>query len=296
MSHFKRILYGWEKSDADIYEHCFNRFGGSVNMHPDVIRFFSSRTGHEATYFHKEKQGGYTAAYALLDHSRIGVDQWKQFPLSYDEIMVPAAKNASMLFPEKTNKMSHFNKHNFINFNFSFARKNKVCFVKESYSVKTEKNRRNEYNRFIRAGGRCCDMNQFSPEELANYYIFLFKSRFSDSVTCYSRENLITLINAMKRMLFGYILFVGNEPCAMDLLFMAESEHIIYFDVPNGGVNTKYSDLSPGSLLMWKNIGAARDYCKQTGKEMRLSIGSLDKEWTYKLRWADAHSTGKTIF
>lgn len=77
---------------------------------------------------------------------------------------------------------------------------------------------------------------------------------------------------------------------------MAESEHIIYFDVPNGGVNMKYSDLSPGSLLMWKNIGAARDYCKQTGKEMRLSIGSLDKEWTYKLRWADAHSTGKTIF
>jgi len=296
MSYLKRTLYGWKKSDANIYEYCFKCFGGSVNMHPEVINFFASHNKEAVTYFHKEKSGQYIAAYALLNKNSIGVEQWKNFPLSYDEVMIPVAKEATILFPEKINKISHFNKHNFLNVNFSIARKNKICFVKDSFSAKTEKNRRNEYNRFLKTGGRCCDLNQFSPQELADYYIFLFKSRFTDKLECYSRDSLITIIGAMKRMIVGHILFIKDEPCAMDLMFMAESDHIIYFDVPNGGVNMKYTDLSPGSLLMWKNISSAREYCEQAGKEMRLSIGSVGKHWSYKLRWADAHATGKVLF
>lgn len=295
MNHLKRTLYGWKKSDASIYEYCYHRFGGSVNMHPDIIRFFSSRSDQSVAYFHKKKNGEYTAAYALFGQHKVGVDQWKDFPLSYDEVMIPVAKNATMMFPEKTNKISHYNRQNFRNTNFTIARKTKVCFAKNGCSSKTEKKRRNEYNRFLRAGGRCCNMNQFSPEDLADYYIFLFKSRFAERIKCYSRENLITLIRALNPMIFGHILFIGNEPCAMDLLFKAESEDIIYFDVPNGGVNMKYTDLSPGSVLMWKNIDSAREYCAQVGKEMRFSMGLVCKDWAYKLRWADAFSTGKVI-
>ena len=265
-------------------------------MHPAVINFFSSRSGQSVTYFHKEKNGEYIAAYALLNQHSIGVEQWKKFPLSYDEIMIPAANDATMMFPEKTNKISHFNRKNFRNINFTIARKTRVCFAKKGYSSKTEKNRRNEYSRFLRAGGRCCDINQFSPEELADYYIFLFKSRFADDIECYSRENLVAIITAMNQMIFGHILFIGNEPCAMDLIFMAESEGIVYFDVPNGGVNMTYTDLSPGSVLMWKNIASAREYCEKAGKEMRFSMGSVGKHWTYKLRWADALATGKVMF
>jgi len=296
MSYLKRMLYGWKQSDATIYEYCYRRFGGSVNMHPRVIAFFASLSGQPARYFHKEKDGEYIAAYALLGNNKTGVEQWKKFPLSYDEIMIPAAKDASVFFPEKTNKMSHFNRENFRNINFTVARKTRVCFAKPGFSSKTEKNRRNEYNRFVRAGGHCCDMCQFTPAELADYYIFLFKSRFTDKLDCYSRENLINIISAMNEMVFGHILFVKDEPCAMDLVFKAESENSIYFDVPNGGVNMKYTDLSPGSLSMWKNISSAREYCQQAGKEMRFSMGSVGKDWAYKLRWADARATGKVIF
>jgi hypothetical protein len=296
MKNLKRTLYGWKKSDASTYEYCYNLFGGSVNMHPEIIRFFSSRSGESVAFFHKEKNGEYIAAYALVGGHKVGVEQWKDFPLSYDEIMIPVAGNATMMFPEKTNKISHYNRCNFKNTNFTVARKKKVCFAKNGHSSKTEKNRRNEYNRFVRAGGRCCNMKQFSPEELADYYIFLFESRFEKRIKCYSRENLITIITALNPMIFGHILFIGDEPCAMDLLFKAESERIIYFDVPNGGVNMKYTDLSPGSLLMWKNIGAAREYCAHVGKEMRFSMGLISKDWAYKLRWADAFATGKIIF
>ena len=295
MSHLKRKLYGWKESDADVYEYCFNTFGGSVNMHPDVIRLFSSRSGQKASYYHKEKNGRYVAAYALLDNKTVGVDEWKNFPLSYDEVLIPAKKNAVMAFPEKLNRLSHFNRSNFLNVNFSVARKNRVCFVKDLFSAKTEKNRRNEFNRFIKSGGRCEDVRNFSPEELANIYTFLFESRFAGTVKGHSKENICEMLKGLRSLLFGHVLFVNDEPCAIDLLFMAESESMVYVDVPNGGVNVKYSDLSPGSLLMWRNIAAVREYCQRAGKEMRFSIGSLDKEWTYKLRWADARSTGKTV-
>ena len=70
-------------------------------MHPRVIAFFASLSGQPARYFHKEKDGEYIAAYALLGNNKTGVEQWKKFPLSYDEIMIPAAKDASVFFLKK---------------------------------------------------------------------------------------------------------------------------------------------------------------------------------------------------
>lgn len=296
MGMIKRALYGWKKSSAEIYAHCFNEFGGSVNMHPHVVDYFSSRFGSRLSFFHYEKKGEIIAAFALFDDKTPGVCQWREYPLSYDEILIPAKAGHRLLFPEKTNRLSCFNRGNFINASFTFARKNRVCFVKPGFSAKTEKNRRNAFNKFLRSGGRCDDLRLYSAEQLADYYIFLFKSRFADSVKCYSRASLIEIISVLRPMIDGHILFVDNEPCALDLIFMAESAHSIYYDVPNGGVNTRFSHLSPGSLLMWKNISTAREYCQQQGKEMRFSIGSLDDEWHYKLRWANACATGKTLF
>jgi len=33
-------LLGWKKSGFTIYEEVFHKYGGSVNAHPDVVRFF----------------------------------------------------------------------------------------------------------------------------------------------------------------------------------------------------------------------------------------------------------------
>jgi len=94
-------------------------------------------------------------------------------------------------------------------------------------------------------------------------------------------------------MIFGHVLFIDDKPCAIDLILYGESDNAVYFDVPNGGVDTRFSNLSPGSVIMWKNIQSAREFCYQKNKPMRFSIGALDERWTYKLRWADAHFTGK---
>lgn len=292
----RRRFYGWKSSDIKTYASIFNRFGGSINAHPDVIQFISEKRSENVQFFHKEKAGEIIAAYALMENNILAVKAWTQYPLSYDEVMLPISPGSRFLFPEKTNRLSNLHKKNVFNSTFSIARKNKICIVKESFSAKNEKNRRNEYQKFIRHGGCCLELTQFSSEEIADYYITLFTSRFAGIVECYSRDDLIEIINRLRHMLFGKILFIHDEPCAMDLIFMAESQLGIYFDVPNGGINSKFSHLSPGSLIMWKNINAARELCLNKGKNMRFSIGLLKKEWRYKLRWADAFSTGKTLY
>jgi hypothetical protein len=36
----KHALCGWVPSDFDLYQETYLKYGGSVNMHPDVVRFF----------------------------------------------------------------------------------------------------------------------------------------------------------------------------------------------------------------------------------------------------------------
>ncbi|HBH63707.1 MAG TPA: antimicrobial resistance protein Mig-14, partial [Erwinia persicina] len=47
--------------------------------------------------------------------------------------------------------------------------------------------------------------------------------------------------------------------------------------------------------ILWKNIQAARQLCENTHKKMRFSLGALDAEWNYKLRWATPYKTGKVV-
>lgn len=289
----KRALYGWVISDEETYRYCYSKFGGSVNMHPDVINFAGSRKKDKVTYFHTVKNGQIMGAYPLLNDKEIGINAWKRFPLSYDEIMLPLSPACKVALPDHSNRISPQQRDNFFNVNFTVARKNKICIVRDKFSAKNEKNRRNEYNRFLRAGGKCVDQACFTDEEIASFYITLFKARFRETVRCYDARDMTDIIHHLRHMIFGHVLFMNDEPCAIDLIFYAESDHFIYFDVPNGGVDTRFSSLSPGSVLMWKNIHAAREFCEKKNKAMRLSIGAMDERWNYKLRWADAVATGK---
>lgn len=102
-------------------------------------------------------------------------------------------------------------------------------------------------------------------------------------------------LSAVPHLIFGNVLFYANTPCAIDLVLSANSDTMVYFDVPNGGVDPQYSAFSPGSMLMWANISDARNLCTSQDKEMVYSIGLYEKNWEYKLRWADTAKTGKVI-
>lgn len=265
-------------------------------MHPDVIEFARSRLGLSVEYFHTIQNGEVVGAYPVVNNEMLGARIWQRYPVSYDETVIPLAPECRIMLPERSNRISPYQQFNFTNVNYTIARKNAICIVKNTFSTKTEKNRRNEYNRFIRAGGKCMDQSCFTNEELSDIYIALFKARFHDSIKCYDKNDILDIIKYLRHLVFGNVLFIDDQPCAFDLIFYGESERLLYFDVPNGGLDTRFSHLSPGSVLMWKNIQAARNVCGKKNRPMRFSIGALDKEWAYKLRWANSSITGKPFF
>ncbi|ELY3982097.1 GNAT family N-acetyltransferase [Cronobacter muytjensii] len=293
MGKIKRLLYGWEKSSAETYRQCYKKNGGSINVHPDVIDFIIKRTGQSVDYFHRKVKNEIIGSYPLINNKSVGAKVWNLYPVSYDDVLFPFSESGRAMFPERCNRISPFLKDSLLNVNYKIARKGNVCIVKEGFSSKTEKNRRNEYRKFIDAGGTCIDQSAFSAKDLAGLYIKLFNARFQGKVRCHSEENLTDIISSLRPLIFGKVLFVGDAPCAFDLVFRAESDDMIYFDVPNGGLDPSYSHLSPGSLAMWQNIQAAKADCEHKKKKMIFSIGALKKEWSYKLRWANVVKTGK---
>ncbi|WP_417648763.1 GNAT family N-acetyltransferase, partial [Enterobacter hormaechei] len=162
---------------------------------------------------------------------------------------------------EKTNRLSSDNRANIINSAFIYRTKRQVCRVKDSFSAKTTKKRNSELRKFLSQGGESYRLADISAGEIAQLYVHLFKLRFADRVRCYDRQKIFELLSSVRHMIFGNVMFFAGVPCAIDLVLAASSENMIYFDVPNGGVDPQFSQYSPGSLLMWSNISDARRIC-----------------------------------
>ncbi|MGY5956423.1 GNAT family N-acetyltransferase [Kosakonia sp. BK9b] len=291
----KHKLMGWSPCDFERYAAAYYQFGGSVNMHPDLVQFFLKKGCMKFTFWHYCQRGETTAAYFTADGKHVGLNVWRDYPISYDEVMMPVAAEQKIWFPERTNRLSAANRRNIINAAFIYRNKRQICRIKDHFSVKTTRKRNSELKKFLAAGGTCYPLAELSSAEIARLYVYLFKRRFADTVRCYDRMKITELLSAVRHMIFGNVLFFDGMPCAIDLVLAAPSQRMIYFDVPNGGLDPQFAQHSPGSLLMWANITDARKLCHAQNKHMAFAIGLYDKNWEYKLRWSEPTRTGKII-
>ncbi|WP_286347895.1 antimicrobial resistance protein Mig-14 [Escherichia coli] len=297
IKNIKRIITAWKPSTFETYKKTFEKYGGSVNMHPDVVSYFMIHHDWKFDFFHYEKDGDIKGSYFLYNGKQIGIMARRSYPLSSDEVLIPFSPHARCFFPDKTNKLSIINKQNIINATWKIARKKQNCIIKESFSPKFEKTRRNEIQRFIRNGGEIKCISQLSDKEISSSYISLFHSRFGGTLPCYEYDNLLMFISHLRELMFGHVLFWDNKPCAIDIVLKSESSCNVYYDVPNGAVlnDENCMKLSPGSVLMWLNIDKARRYCQDNNKKMIYSIGAFRPEWKYKLLWSVPCKVGKCL-
>ncbi|EEJ1433897.1 antimicrobial resistance protein Mig-14 [Salmonella enterica] len=284
IQHIKRIITHWETSSFSTYRDTFEQYGGSVNMHPDVVEYFMKHHNWKFSFFHYKKYGEIKGAYFVCNNQNIGILMRRTFPLSSDEVLIPLDPELRCFLPERTNKLSVYHRSQIINATWHLARKKQNCLIKDTFSSKFGKNRRNEYQKFLRNGGSVKSLDHFSGDELAQIYQSLFRSRFGDTLPCYPSDNLTDFFSHLRHLLYGCVLYVENAPCAFDIVLKAESRLSVYFDVPNGGVKKEYMNLSPGSILMWLNVNNAKSYCQEKNKKFIFSIGALRPEWEYKLR------------
>lgn len=283
----------WKKSSFSIYKRTYEEYGGSICTHPDVISFLSNRKSCSLDFFHYEISDKIIAACfsfnGVVSHDISG------YPFFYDDIIFPLSKGNKLFLPVKSKNLSRYHKGDFYNCNFLDIYKRRICLARSDHSAKNNKNRRNEYNKFVAAGGEIVAIDELTNSEICDNYIRLFNKRWEGSLTCYSRSVLLDVITNLKDMLFGYTLVLKGQPCAYDLIYRAVCNKWIYYDCHNGAYDPEFSNLSVGSVLMYKNLELARDECNTKEKEMIFSLGMDNPRWPYKSQWCKITSQGRTL-
>ncbi|MEX0447482.1 GNAT family N-acetyltransferase [Xenorhabdus sp. SGI246] len=295
MEKVKSFFWGWKKCNFEQYKEIHALFGGCVLTHPNIVSFLNRHIeGNPLSFYFKEKGTAVEGACFFVKNQKLVEKIQGTYPLPHDEVIFPIATDAKLLLPIKSKRLSPIHKNNFINASYKAPfSKRQICLIKENFSYKTRRNRKNEINKFTRAGGEIRLSSEFSAEELVDIYINLYQKRWNYCHSPKERQRLLEIYTELREHIFGYVLLINGSPCAYDFVLRADSPKWISFDAINGGYDPEYAHLSVGSILMWVNIQAAKALCQTADKTMRYSLGNPTLE--YKSRWCETFPLGKVL-
>lgn len=69
----KRILTRWQPSSFTLYREVFTQYGGSINMHPDIVDYFMKRHNWHFKFFHYKEDDKIKGAYFICNDQNIGI-------------------------------------------------------------------------------------------------------------------------------------------------------------------------------------------------------------------------------
>ena len=280
---------GWEPCDAGTYADAWAQFGGSVATHPQVVERLAAFAGIPVRYLAWEQGGELQAAIptwgrdlalskdVLKRHGKKGL-----FDLGNAELILPAAANAAAPLRHRGRYLSQLNEGRFSNL-LPQTEQLAMARTPEELSKKFRYNQRRELRLLEEAGGVVRPVAQFSSVELASIYCDLFLRRWGFVAT--GAERMAEVIELLRDLLIGSVIFLNDAPIAIQLVYRAESPEWISVEYVNGGVDPETREFSPGSVLSFINTQAAWEQARSVNKALRFSFGRADRE--YKERWCN---------
>ncbi len=272
---------GWTPIDA------WQRFGGSVATHPVVVERLADLARIPVRYL------GWFAGDQLLAaipcwgrHLAVSKEVLKKrgrrglFDLGNAEIILPVAEQATVPVRHRIRYVSELNAGRISTLRpqlegLALAR------APEEYSKKFRYNQRRELRLFEEAGGRVLPIGDFSPVEQAAIYGELFKRRWGFAAKGQAHRDQVFAL--LREFMTGSVLLLNGLPIAIQILYRVEAPKWISLEYINGGVDSRYADLSPGSVLSFVNTQVAWQEARALGKPLRYSFGRADRG--YKDRW-----------
>ncbi len=281
---------GWQEIDSAAYERAYADFGGSVITHPQFITAVSTLAAMPLRYFGRFEDGKLIGAVPtwnsfIAGHKRAlkRAYQYERVDLGNMEIILPFAPQVCAL-------PLHF-KGNYISATHiaqikSLRSQSETLSLLKNYSQnefskKFQYNRTREWRLLEEAGGVVREVDEFSPADIAKWYVELFELRWQKKPKAH--EYLPEQLEALKDFLTGKVLFLKDRPIAIQLLFFARSPQWISFEFLNAGVDPDFNQYSPGSVLTFLNTQCAEKFAQEQGKQLRYSFGRSDAD--YKMLW-----------
>ena len=280
---------GWSVVDAPAYHEAWQRFGGSVATHPDIIERLAGLAQIPVRYLAWEQGGELNACIATWGRDlALSKDVLKRsgkkglFDLGNAELILPAATDAQAPLRQRARYLSTLNEGRFSGLKPQ-AEQLAMARTPEELSKKFRYNQRRELRLLEEAGGVVRPVSEFSSTELAAIYCDLFLRRWGFVAT--GAERLAEVIELLREWLIGSVIFLNDAPIAIQLVYRVESPEWISVEYVNGGVDPETRAFSPGSVLSFLNTQSAWEQAREVGKPLRFSFGRADRE--YKERWCN---------
>ena len=280
---------GWTPIDAAAYADAWQLFGGSVATHPQVVERLAGLAGLPVRYLGWFERGELRAAVPTWGrHLALSKDVLKQqgkrglFDLGNAEIILPLASTARVRLRHKVRYLSDLNATQVLDRReqpegLALARE------PEEYSKKFRYNQRREQRLLEEAGGVVRPMLELSAVEQALIYADLFQRRWGFEAT--GKAHLAEVFALLRDFMTGSLIYLNDEPVAIQVLYRVEAPQWVSLEYINGGVDPQNREFSPGSVLSFINTQTAWAEARALGKPLRYSFGRADRE--YKDRWCN---------
>ncbi|RFD30023.1 GNAT family N-acetyltransferase [Pseudomonas sp. GL93] len=280
---------GWTPVEAEVYAQAWQRYGGSVATHPQVIERLAGLAQIPVRYLGWEQGGELKGAIATWGRDlALSKDVLKRsgkkglFDLGNAEIILPIAADAQVPLRHRARYLSTLNQGRVSTLKPQ-AEQLAMARTPEDLSKKFRYNQRRELRLLEEAGGVVRAVSEFSSVELAAIYCDLFQRRWGFPAAGAAR--LAEVLELLKEFLFGSVLFLNDAPIAVQLVYQVQSNEWFSAEYVNGGVDPETRAFSPGSVLSFLNTQSAWEQARAANKSLRFSFGRSDRE--YKERWCN---------
>lgn len=287
---------GWATIAAADYREAWAQFGGSVATHPEVVAKLSELAGITPRYLGWVSDGQLQGAIATWGrHLALSKEVLKKqgkrglFDLGNAELILPLAPGAQVQLRHNARYLSELNAGQLAGVTempegLALARE------PEHYSKKFRYNQRREQRLLEDAGGQIRKIQSLSAEDQARIYADLFYRRWGFEAT--GKAHLAQVFSLLREFMTGSVIYLNDQPVAIQILYQVESPLWLSVEYINGGVDPQQRDFSPGSVLSFINTQEAWASARALGKPLRYSFGRADRE--YKERWCNTHKVYKS--
>ena len=280
---------GWAPVEAEVYAQAWQRYGGSVATHPQVIERLAGLAQIPVRYLGWEQGGELKGAIATWGRDlALSKDVLKRtgkkglFDLGNAEVILPIAADAQLPLRHRARYLSALNEGRVSTLKPQ-AEQLAMARTPEELSKKFRYNQRRELRLLEEAGGVARAVSEFSSVELAAIYCDLFQRRWGFPAAGAAR--LAEVLELLKEFVFGSVLFLNDAAIAVQLVYQVQSNEWFSAEYVNGGVDPETRAFSPGSVLSFLNTQSAWEQARAANKSLRFSFGRSDRE--YKERWCN---------
>lgn len=139
--------------------------------------------------------------------------------------------------------------------------------------------------------GSFLNVSQLDGEHIFEVFEILYQARRNQAIA--ERAINKAFFREFQPCFKGYMMFLHNEPVALQLLLSVSSSAGMFVDFINIGYRIDSNAGAVGTMLMWKNLTALYQEAAEKQLPLHYSYGSMSGD--YKNRWCHSVNNGRVI-